>query len=485
MPNIKLPNAFIVIFIIMIFVAVLTYILPAGSYSVILDNGTTLTPSEAADVPGQGVPIADTYQVLPKRSQNILDVLSAPVAGILNAIDVSVFIMMVGGLIGIMNKTGAINVGISFLMRRMQGKEKVLIIILTFLFSLGGTTYGMYEETIGFYLLLLPIMLSAGYDSLVVAAVILGGASTGCLASTINPFAVGVAAGFANISLGIGLGIRVIFWFILTLLVSIFVSRYADKVLKDPKKSLLYGLDMNFSFMETKEASDNQKLTRRQSIILIIFLCTFLLMTYSLIPFSDFNITVIPTLSWWFPQLATLFLFSGVLIGIVGKLNSDEFIDSFIDGMKDVLVTAMVVGVARGIVIIMNNGLITATILNWAVGIVKPLGNVLFIIVLYFLNMILGFFITSTSGLATLTMPIFGPLADFVNVSKAFVINAYAWGLGIINFITPSSGVVMGSLILCKIPWGKWVKFMAPILGVFIVLSLLFLGVCVSMNITF
>ncbi len=479
--GITLPHAFAVLVIIMIFVALLTYILPAGGYSIKSEDGTIFTPVQALEDGISGSPVPGSYKVLPSNPQGFFDVINAPIAGITDAIGISIFILMVGGLIGVVTKTGAIDLGIGSLMIKMQGKEKTLITILTFLFSLGGTTYGMCEETIAFYPLLLPIMIRAGYDPLVVMGVIMGGSAIGCMAAIVSPFSVGIAAGFAGISLGDGIVGRTIMWFLMTLFVAMYTSRYAKKVLADPTKSLLYGLNIKFPFMEEKNefVGSDEKLTIRQKLVLGLFLTSFVFMTYSVIPFSDLGITFLPTLGWWFGELSTFFLVVGIICGLIGGFNHRVTIDAFMNGMREVLSTAMVVGVARGIVIIMNDGLITATVLNWAVGIVEPLGGLLFINVLYFLNVVLGFFVTSTSGLATLTMPIFAPLAELIGINKAFVINAYVFGVGLINIIAPSSGVVMGSAILCKVPYEKWFKFMIPVLVVNIVLTVLFLSFCI------
>lgn len=485
--SIKLPHAFVVLFIIMIFVAVLTYVVPAGSYSIMTDDGVVLTPVEAAESRASGSPIPGSYEVLPSNPQGIFDILTAPIAGITDAIGISIFILMVGGLIGVVMKTGAIDIGIGSLIIKMKGKEQILITILTFLFSLGGTTYGMSEETVAFYPFLLPLMIRAGYDPLVVLGIIMGGSAVGCMAAIVSPFSVGVASEFAGISLGSGIVGRTILWLIITSALSVYISRYAKRVLKDPTKSLLYGLNIKFPFSESSQSfkeMEGKKLTVRQSLVLILFLFSFVFMTFSVIPFSDLGLNFLPTLGWWFAELSTLFLVSGVLCGIIAGFKNEEIVDAFLNGMKDVLSTAMVVGVARGIVILMNNGLITDTVLNWSANIVEPLGGVLFVNALYFMNMILGFFITSTSGLATLTMPIFAPLGDFVGVNKTFIMTAYVMGIGLVNLITPSSGVVMGAALLCKVPYEKWFKFMIPVMIFCIVITILFLTLTVITGIS-
>jgi len=484
--GITLPHAFAVLIIIMIFVALLTYILPAGGYSIKSEDGTVYTPIEALEDNISGSPVPGTYEILPSNPQGFFDVINAPIAGITDAIGISIFILMVGGLIGVVTKTGAIDLGIGSLMIKMKGKERTLITILTFVFSLGGTTYGMCEETVAFYPLLLPIMIRARYDPLVVMGVIMGGSAIGCMAAIVSPFSVGIAANFAGISLGEGIVGRTLMWFLMTLFIAMYISRYAKKVLSDPSKSLLYGLDIKFPFMEDKNdfVDSDEKLTTRQKMVLGLFSTSFVFMTYAVIPFSDLGITFIPTLGWWFGELSTLFLVVGILCGVLAGFKHGVTIDAFLNGMREVLATAMVVGVARGIVIIMNDGLITATVLHLGVGIVEPLGGVLFINVLYFLNIILGFFVTSTSGLATLTMPIFAPLAELIGINKAFVINAYVFGVGLINVITPSSGVVMGACILCKIPYEKWFRFMIPVLAFNIALTILFLSFCIITGIS-
>ncbi|QSX05414.1 YfcC family protein [Sedimentibacter sp. zth1] len=461
----KMPTAYTVLFIIIIVMAILTWVIPPGQYDYVESDGSS------------NEPIAGTYHEVEPNQQGIADVLLSPFEGFYNAVDIAVFILMVGGFLGVVMKTGAINAGISNVINKLKGKEKYMIAILMTLFGLGGTTYGMAEETIAFYPLLIPVFIAAGYDALSAVAVILLGAGVGVLGSTVNPFATGIASGFAGISLGDGIIIRIIQFVVLEAIAIFFVTRYAEKVRKDPSKS--YVADMyenNKSHFSIKATNvDDLKLTGKRKITLIIFSLVFVVMIYSVIPFSDLGITAIPTLAWWFQELAALFLVGAVVIGIFARLSEEDLISSFVAGSADLLGVAFIIGISRGITVIMNNGLITDTILYWGEQTLSGAGSIIFIALTYIFYIPLSFLIPSTSGLATLSMPIMSPLADFANVGRDLVITAFQSASGLVNLITPTSAVVMGGLAIGRVPYDKWIKYVWKFVLLLFILTLIIL----------
>ena len=374
----KMPSSFSVLLIIIAIMAVLTWIIPAGQYKV--DKA--------------GAIIAGSYESVKQNPQGIWDVLMAPINAMLGkaptnaAIDVAFFILMVGGFLGVVNETGTLDVGIASIVRKYKGREKMLILILMPLFALGGTTYGMGEETMAFYPLLVPVMMSVGFDSLTGVAIVLLGSQIGCLASTLNPFATVIASDTAGISSASGLLLRVIFWVVLTALSTYYVYRYADKVQKNPTASLTYATreeDLKYFNVEKGEEIPSQ-MNKKQKRVLLVFVSTFVIMVAGFIPFKDLGIKFfesfneslhkIPYLgqligntdalgTWYFPQTAMLFAFMGILVGIIYGLKEDKIISSFMNGAADLLSVALIVAVARGIQVIMNDGMITATILHW------------------------------------------------------------------------------------------------------------------------
>ncbi|WP_195550155.1 YfcC family protein [Streptococcus australis] len=489
----KMPSSYTVLLIIIAFMAVMTWIIPAGAF------------------------VDGVYKSQPQNPQGIWDVLMAPIRAMLGttpeegsliqgtsaAIDVAFFILMVGGFLGVVNETGMLDTGIASIVKKYKGREKMLILVLMPLFALGGTTYGMGEETMAFYPLLVPVMMAVGFDSLTGVAIILLGSQIGCLASTLNPFATGIASSTAGVSLGEGIILRLIFWVVLTGLSTWFVYKYADKIQKDPTKSLTYATreeDMKFFNVGEDDDKVNSTLTKKQKQVFVLFVLTFVLMVLSFIPwsglgikfFDNFNswLTGLPVVgqiigsstaalgTWYFPEGAMLFAFMGILIGIVYGLKEEQIISSFMAGAADLLSVALIVAIARGIQVIMNNGMITDTILNWGKQGLSGLSSQVFIVLTYIFYLPMSFLIPSSSGLASATMGIMAPLGEFVNVRPSLIITAYQSASGVLNLIAPTSGIVMGALALGRINIATWWKFMAKLVVAVIVITiaLLLLG---------
>jgi uncharacterized ion transporter superfamily protein YfcC len=476
------PSAFTILFILLVVIALATWIVPAGSY----------------DYDPDGAPIPGTYHAVPANPQKLLvSALKGPINGmygiqdetgnvdvwnygeLFGAIDVAMFVLIIGGFLGVTMKTGAINAGIAWVVSKLKGKERWMFPILMTIFAIGGTTYGMAEETLAFYALIITVMLAAGYDGLSAGALILLGAGIGTLGSTINPFATGIASGFAGTSINEGFVGRLVILIIGTILGIIFVMRYAERVKKDPSKSLIFDMkaENEKQFMSGSSSGDEfGKFTGRHKVILLFFFLAFVVMIYGVIPWADLGLPI-PTWWWWFPEMTACFLFFGILIGIIGRLSEKTLVDTFIDGARDMLGVALIIGVARGITVIMNNGLITDTVLYWAEQAVSGLGGIGFIIVTYLLYIPLSFLIPSSSGLATVSMPIMAPLSTFAGVPSYLVVTAYQTANGLVNLVTPTSAVVMGGLAIARVGYGTWWRFSWKLLILLAVLSILVLAV--------
>ncbi|WP_048801039.1 YfcC family protein [Streptococcus constellatus] len=490
--GVKMPSSYTVLMIIIAIMAVLTWIIPAGQY----------------DADKAGNLITGTYKTVAQNPQGIWDVLMAPIRAMLGkeptsaAIDVAFFILMVGGFLGVVNETGALDVGIASIVKKYKGREKMLILVLMPLFALGGSTYGMGEETMAFYPLLVPVMMAVGFDSLTAVAIILLGSQIGCLASTLNPFATGIASATAGVGTGDGIVLRLIFFVVMTALGTYFVYRYADKIQKDPTKSLVYSHreeDLKH-FNVDAVANVESTLSKKQKQVLVLFVLTFVLMIMSFIPWTDLKVTIFESFNkwlvglpfigkivgsstsalgtWYFPEGAMLFMVMGIIIGFVYRMKESRFITVFINGAADLLSVALIVAVARGIQVIMNDGMITATILHWGEVGLKGLSSQVFIVLTYLFYLPMSFLIPSTSGLASATMGIMAPLGKFVNVQASLIITAYQSASGLLNLLTPTSGIVMGALALGRIELSTWWKFVAKLAaGIFVVsILLLILG---------
>jgi uncharacterized ion transporter superfamily protein YfcC len=336
----------------------------------------------------------------------------------------------------------------------------------------------MAEETLAFYALIITVMLAAGYDGLSAAAIILLGAGIGVLGSTVNPFATGIASGFTGTTISEGLIGRLVLLVVGTAIGIFFVVRYAERVKKDPLKSLIYDskAENEKQFMSgSDEGTDFGVFTGRHKVILALFALAFVVMVYGVIPWADLGLPI-PTW-WWFPEMTACYLFFGILIGIVGRLSEKTLVNTFVDGARDMLGVALIIGVARGITVVMNNGLITDTVLYWAEQARAGLSSVAFIIVTYLLYLPLSFLIPSSSGLATVSMPIMAPLGQFAGVPNYLIVTAYQTANGLVNLVTPTSAVVMGGLAIARVGYGTWWRFVLVVLALLMILSILVLSV--------
>ena len=459
----RFPSAFTILFGLIMLVAALTWIIPAGQY----ERAT----NPALD---REVPVAGTYAPTESNPQGIFDVIMAPIAGFYNpgsnqanAIDVALFVLVIGGFIGVVTSTGAINAGIRSAMISLRGREKWMIPVLMGLFAFGGTTYGMAEETLAFYVLLIPIMIAAGYDSVTAVAIILLGAGVGVLGSTVNAFATVIASDAAGIPFTQGVALRFAILGLCWLACVAYVMRYAERVRLDPSKSLVYDRKAeNEAHFLAADGVGDATFTILHKLVLAIFGLTFVVMIWGVLKGG-----------WWMGEMSGLFLGSAILVGLIARPGEQRFVDAFLNGARDLLAVALIIGLARGIVVIMDAGKISDTILRWAEVSVAGLSEVVFVNVVYWINVLLSFFVPSSSGLAVLSMPIMAPVADFAGVGRELVVTAYQSANGIVNLINPTFAVVMGALAIGRVPYERWIAFMWPLLLILTVIIMACLSV--------
>lgn len=423
------------------------------------------------------------------------DFCTAPIKGFADALPVCLFVMILGGFLGMMTETGALDNGIAVLVQKLKGNEIMLIPVLMLIFSLGGTTYGMCEETVPFYALLAATMMAAGFDPMVGAATVLLGAGCGCLGSTVNPFAVGAAVDAltgvgieVNQSIIIGLG--AVLWIVTTAMSIVFVMNYAKKVKADKGSTIL-------SMQELKDAEEAHgkaasevhkevKLTGRQKGVLIAFAFTFVVMIVGFIPLADLNegvanffdagavydadgnavvqgwsalITGLPIGQWYFDEASTWFFLMAILIGIIGGLSEKQIVNTFITGAADMMSVVLVIALARGISVLMASTGLDVFVLDAAANALAGLSGVIFAPMSFLVYFGLSFLIPSTSGMATVSMPIMGPLAVKLGFSPEVMVMIFSAAIGVVNLFTPTSGAIMGGLALAKIEWTTWLKF--------------------------
>jgi uncharacterized ion transporter superfamily protein YfcC len=447
----KFPTAYTILFFLIIVAAVATWLVPAGQYQ-----------REFSEALGRDVPVPGTYQEVEPNPQGVFDVFLAPVAGFYDpgsyeasAIDVALFVLVIGGFLGVVNKTGSIDAGIGRAMARLVGREKWMIPILMALFAAGGTIYGMAEESLAFYTLIIPVMIAAGYDAVTGVAIILIGAGIGTLGSTINPFATVIASNAAGVAFTEGIFLRFAILIAGWLACVAFVMRYAERVRRDPSRSIVADMkeENEEHFMKGRDTSGTIEFTPTRKIVLVIFALTFAVMIWG-----------VSVGGWWMAEMSALFIAAAIVVGFVARMGEESFTSTFVDGARDLLGVALVIGIARGIVVVMDAGKITDTILFWAEGAVEGLSTIAFINAMYWLEVALSFLVPSSSGLAVLTMPIMAPLADFAGVGRDLVVTAYQSASGIVNLINPTFAVVMGGLALGRVPYERWLGFMWPLL---------------------
>ncbi|WP_094191563.1 YfcC family protein [Streptomyces katrae] len=464
------PSAFTVLVAVTVAVWALTFAISAGRY----------------DTTPDGAPIPGTYHAV-ERTTDFLDRLKdlflSPVNGLYGVTDagtglttpgaagsfagaagVFLFILAVGAFITVTLRTGALDLGVARLAHRLHGHRTLLLVALVAVFSLGGTTYGMAEETLGFYGLMIPLMLALGYDRMVAASVIMVGAGVGTLASTVNPFATGVASDSAGIGTGDGILLRLAMWVSLTAIAAWYVLRYAKRVLADPARSLTPSTDEDRALAEQDE--EVAALTGRHRAVLGVFATTFLFMIFAVVPWADLGVTFLPTLGWYFPELAALFIVAAVAVGLIGGLGEHGTAEAITRGAGDFVGAGLIVVLARGVTVIMNNAAVTDTILNGLHSAVSGTSHGAFAVLMFLVNVPLAFLVPSSSGHAALAMPILAPLADFAGVRRSLVVTAYQSASGWVNLITPTSAVVMGGLALAKIRYDQYLRFVAPLMGI-------------------
>lgn len=443
----KVPHVYAIIFALMVIFAVLTWIVPSGSY-------------QRQEVNGREVTVAGTYEQSEKTyideetgdevdlRQGVFDVLQAPTRGIQEAIEVVAFILIVGGSFQVITKTGAITSGMGRVVRRFKNKDILIIPIAMVLFALGGTSFGMAEETLPFFAIFMPIMMAMGFDSMTAFMVVFVGARTGYIASTINPFNVLIAQGILGIQGNPQLWLRMIAWVVLTAVAITWVVLYARRVKKNPESSITFEDDITkkVEFAADESALDAE-FTGRQKGVLAVFIAGMCLIIWGLV-----------TQGWYMNEISAVFLAMGLLAGVIAGFSQDVIAQEFVAGIADFAFSAIVVGLARGILVIASDGMIVDTILNALATGLGGIPAVLFTTLLYAVENLLAILVPSSSGLAALTAPIFGPLTELMGLNPEAAVWALSMGSATMSLICPTSAILVAGLGVCKIKLGQWWK---------------------------
>jgi len=493
MLKISFPTAHTVLLLIAAIVALMTWLIPAGKYQTLKydadqkvflhqksDTQTVALPAVQSTLDQLGIKtdiqkftgggikkpvgIPGTYYRLESQPQGFLAWVQSPLKGIAGAFDVILFVLILGGFIGLLQSMGAFDAGIKWLALRLKGRERLLIYVITGLIALGGTTFGLAEETIGFYPILVPVFLAAGYDAITALACIYIGSSIGTMISVVNPFSVIIASNAAGINWTSGQMSRIAFLVLGTSICIWYILRYAEKVRKNPEYSLIFKQKAAIEALFLRnEGVQTVSLDGRIRLSLIIALLCFVVM-----------IVGVSRLDWWFMEMTTVFFTGSLLLFLISKIKEKTFVEAFIRGANELLSVALIIGIARGVTIIMEEGSISDTLLFYASNLVEGMHKGLFITVMMGMFGVLSFFVPSSSGLAVLSMPIMAPLADVVGAPRSAVVDAYMYGMGLMAFITPT-GLILPSLTMVDVTFDRWLKFVLPLLGWLTLVSVLVL----------
>ncbi|WP_019121663.1 YfcC family protein [Brevibacillus massiliensis] len=449
----RVPHVFVILFCVIVLAAVATWLVPAGEYD------------RAPDANGRMIAVAGSYHQTDSSPAGFMSIFQSIYTGMTQAADIIFYIFLVGGSFGILRATNVIEGAVGSVSQKLAGREKLIIPVLMIFFALGGAMLGLAEETIPYITILVPVVMKLGFDSLTGAAIVLVGTTAGFTSAFMNPFTVGVAQGIAQLPMFSGAGYRMIIWVVFVTVSIWYVMRHADRVKKDPTKSPMYSADLA-AVQETAAAGHDTRLTGSQKVVLLILLATIVTLAVGVSKFE-----------WGLTQIAGLFLLMGILMGLVSRMRVNDIAEAFIEGCRTLVMGALVVGVARGILVVLQDGKIMDTILYGLASAVSTLPSSLTAIGMYLVQCLINYIVPSGSGQAALTMPIMAPLGDLVGVTRQTAVLAFQLGDGISNIFTPTSGYFMAGLALAGISWVKWAKWILPLIIIQYVLGAVFVTI--------
>ncbi|NVD69251.1 putative basic amino acid antiporter YfcC [Duganella sp. BJB488] len=446
----KLPHTFVLLFIILALIAGATWLVPGGKYDTHLVNGKQLIDP-------------DSFHYIASAPQGLAALMKAPINGFVDAALIIGFVLIVGGAFAVLQKTEAVDSMIKSLARAHDSSviiQRALIPVFVTMFSIGGATFGMNEEAIPFILIFVPLALALGYDTITGVSIPFLGSQVGFSAAFLNPFNVGIAQGIAGVPVFSGWAYRVIVWVIATAVTIVFLMWYAARVKKTPELSPTYALDQDKRREQPHGLGEFHGMTGRHKLVLAIFVGALVVMVGGVVLYD-----------WYIHEIAALFLTMGIVIGLVGGLDSGEIVEGFIQGARDLVGTALVIALARGTMILARDAHIIDTMLHALMPLVQSSSPIFSAWKMFGIQTVINFFIHSGSGQAALTMPIMAPLADLVGVTRQTAILAFQFG----EFTTPmipTSGITVGVLALARIPWITWAKWMVPLQLIYAALAL-------------
>ena len=451
--HLRLPNTFVLLFAILAMIALATWLVPGGQYDTHMVNGRALIDPSS-------------FHYIDSKPQGLAALMMAPIKGFVEAALIIGFVLIVGGAFAVLQKTEAVDAMIGSVVRAHAHSAFVraaIIPVFITLFSLGGATFGMSEEAIPFILIFVPLALALGYDSIVGVSIPFVGSQVGFAAAFINPFNVGIAQGIAGVPLFSGIGYRLLVWLVATGVTIIFMLWYCARIKRHPALSPTFALDQEKRKTLVHDAGAALAMTRTHAAVLSLFVAALAIMVFGVVLYQ-----------WFIEEIAALFLVMAIVIGIVGRLDADQFVAAFMQGAKDLVTTALVIALARGTMILARDAHIIDTMLHALTPLVQSSSPIFAAQKMFVIQTVINFFIHSGSGQAALTMPIMAPLADLVGVTRQTAILAFQLG-ELTTPMIPTSGITVGVLALARIPWITWVRWMVPLQLMYLAMALLLL----------
>lgn len=452
--NFKMPNTYVIIFCMVIVASLMTWLIPAGEFARATDEVTKQT-----------IVLEDSYHNVPQNPVGLIGIFTAIVTGFSESADIIFFIIFAYGFVHILIKNGTFNAMIGSIIKRFGSKTHLMLPVIMFFFSLLGSTMGLYEETYGMFPIFISLSLALGYDAIVGGAIVSLSVATGFAAATLNPFTIGVAQGLAGVEIMSGIGFRILCFVIFTSITIIYVYRYAVKIKKDPTKSLLYGTT-DYKISNEENAVPTSDVTIRQKICMSIFLVTIITLIFGTLYYK-----------WYIKEISVLFFIAMTVAGFAGGFTANEIAENFVEAAKSMMFGALMVGLSRGILVVLQQGRIIDTVVYGLSQIAAETSGTLSGIIMVFVQNILNFFIPSGSGQAAVSIPILAPLGDMVGISRQSVVLAFQFGDGFSNMFWPTSVCMICGLM--KIPVGKWYKFITPLFGIFFVAQIVLMSVAI------
>ncbi len=452
----NVPHVYILLLALILICSVLSYIIPAGQYDMM-------------DAGGREVINSETYHVVESTPVSLMQFLSAVPRGMTESAQIIFFIFIIGGAFAVLEKTKAIEAGVGRLVKLLKGQTWFILPIIMVLFSLGASVFGMAEETIPFIPIFVSLCIAMGYDSITGAAIVLCGAAAGYAGAFMNPFTMQVAQGIAELPIFSGMWYRIIIFVVMVLITTTFILLYANKVKKNPQKSSMYEIDKNRDDMY--DLDNMQKFGLKEKLILLVFAGTIGLLVFGVIKYG-----------WYMDEISALFLGMSMVVAIIARMSLNEYALTLGKGMADIASGALVVGFARGVLVVMTDGNILHTILHAAASLLTGLPAMVSAVGMYIFQCLLNFIVPSGSGQAAVSIPIMAPLGDLVGVTRQTACIAFQIGDGLSNVFTPTSGFFMAGLALAKIPWTKWAKWMLPLIGIQYVIGAIFVVIAQAIH---